>query len=99
VPAPVAAKPPKSEFKPRLPEWSRPVKQKRALLKSNLPRDNGLRRRNKNVFIFGEASMLPSKGLETFISKFSYALKTRAWVQESPGFLVLNRELEKSISR
>ena len=44
-----------------LPESARPAKQKRALLKSNLPRDNGMRRRNKNVSTFWGGQKPPRK--------------------------------------
>ena len=39
-----------------------PVKQKRALLKSNPPRDNWMRRRNKNVSAFWGGLKPPQKG-------------------------------------
>ena len=51
------------------------MKQTRALLKSNLPRDNGMRRRNKNVSIFGEAKTSPKIYCETFILEPPHALK------------------------
>ena len=61
VPATVKEEPPKSDLTKqtaaaRVP---RPVKQKRALLKSNSPRDNGMRRRNENVSPFWGGQNLP----------------------------------------
>src|SRR5438270_1844409 len=54
----------------------RPVKQRRALLESNPPRDNWIeRRRNKNVSIFGEANTSPKPNQETFISEPEHALE------------------------
>src|SRR5438105_8119879 len=54
----------------------RPVKQRRALLESNPPRDNWIeRRRNKNVSIFGEANNSPKPNQETFISEPEHALE------------------------
>lgn len=54
----------------------RPVKQKRALLKSNPPRDNWIEGDEiKSVSIFGEAKTSPKKNPETFISEPSHALK------------------------
>ena len=52
----------------------RPVKQRRALLESNSPRDNWIeRRRNKTVSTFGEAIRSPKAGPETFISEPEHA--------------------------
>ena len=54
----------------------RPVKQRRALLESNPPRDNWIeRRRNKNVSAFGEAQTSPNEKPETLISEPEYALQ------------------------
>ncbi len=51
----------------------RPVKQRRALLESNPPRDSWIdRRRNKTVSTFGEGKPSPE---ETFISEPEYALQ------------------------
>jgi len=53
-----------------------PVKQKRALLKSNPPRDNWIEGDEiKTVSAFGEAQTSPNVRLETFISEPSHALK------------------------
>jgi hypothetical protein len=53
----------------------RPVKQRRALLESNLPRDSWIeRRRNKPVSTFGEAKTSPKATREkTFISEPEHA--------------------------
>src|SRR6266581_8250126 len=54
----------------------RPVKQRRALLESNPPRDNWIeRRRNKTVSSFGEAQTSPKANKETFISEPEHALQ------------------------
>src|SRR6266481_2521610 len=54
----------------------RPVKQRRALLESNPPRDNWIeRRRNKTVSTFGEAKTSPKAKVETFISEPEHALQ------------------------
>jgi len=54
----------------------RPVKQRRALLESNPPRDSWIeRRRNKNVSAFGEAKTSPNRNLETFISEPEHAFQ------------------------
>ena len=75
------------------------MKQKRALLKSNLPRDNGMRRRNKNVSTFWGGQKPPRKNLlETFILEPPHALKNLGLGAGIPRLLVLKRELEKSIS-
>src|SRR6516165_3068604 len=59
----------------RLPSH-RPVKQRRALLQSNPPRDSWIeRRRNKNVSAFGEAKTSPNENPETFISEPEHALQ------------------------
>src|SRR6516165_6032539 len=59
----------------RLPSH-RPVKQRRALLESNPPRDNWIERRgNKNVSAFGEAQTSPNENPETFISEPEHALQ------------------------
>src|SRR5207244_9730997 len=80
--------------------WFCPVKQRRALLKSNPPRDNWMRRRNKNVSTFWGGQNLPEKfcGRPLFQSLLM-PQKTWAWGQESPSWYCLKRELEKSISR
>jgi hypothetical protein len=53
-----------------------PVKQKRALLESNLPRDNWIEGDEiKNVSTFGEAQTSPKVSLETFISEPEHALQ------------------------
>src|SRR5512138_526519 len=53
----------------------RPVKQRRALLESNPPRDSWIeRRRNKAVSTFGEAKTSPKATAETFISEPEHAL-------------------------
>jgi len=58
-----------------------PAKQKRALLKSNPPRDNWTEGDEiKNVSVFGEAQTSPSLNPETIISEPSYALKNLEWV-------------------
>jgi hypothetical protein len=55
--------------------FDRPVKQKRALLESNPPRDSWIeRRRNKIVSTVGEAKTSPTRKLETFISEPEHAL-------------------------
>ena len=46
---------------PTLTTYLYPVKQKRALLKSNPPRDNWMRRRNKNVSAFWGGQKPPQK--------------------------------------
>ena len=57
-------------------DFYRPVKQKRALLESNPPRDSWIeRRRNKIVSTVGEAKTSPTRKLETFISEPEHALK------------------------
>ena len=57
-------------------DFYRPVKQKRALLESNPPRDSWIeRRRNKIVSTVGEAKTSPTWKLETFISEPEHALK------------------------
>src|SRR5215469_622835 len=54
-------------------DFHRPVKQRRALLESNPPRDSWIeRRRNKIVSTFGEAKTSPK---ETFISEPEHALQ------------------------
>src|SRR6266567_3187235 len=54
----------------------RPVKQRRALLESNPPRDSWIeRRRNKTVSTFGEAQTSPKANKETFISEPEHALQ------------------------
>jgi hypothetical protein len=73
------------------------VKQKRALLKSNPLRDSGMRRRNKDVCTFLGGKNLPENSQETFSFEPPHALKNLGLGQESPGFLVLKCELEKSI--
>src|SRR5687768_15267730 len=70
-PAKQFAKPPP----PRL-ESLRPVKQKRALLKSNPPRDNWIEGDEITVSTFGEANTSPKQNLEVIISESSHALKT-----------------------
>ena len=56
--------------------WFCPVKQKRALLKSNPPRDNWIEGDEiKNVSAFGEAQTSPKVSLETFISEPEHALQ------------------------
>ena len=53
-----------------------PVKQKRALLESNPPRDNWIeRRRNKTVSTFGEAKTSPKAISETFILEPEHAFQ------------------------
>jgi hypothetical protein len=53
-----------------------PVKQRWALLESNLPRDSWIEgRRNKTVSTFGEAQASPKAKLETFISEPEHALE------------------------
>src|SRR5436853_495397 len=55
----------------------RPVKQKRALLESNPPRDNWIeRRRNKKRLRIWGGQNLPKWNKETFISEPEHALKT-----------------------
>jgi hypothetical protein len=55
----------------------RPVKQKRALLESNPPRDNWIeRRRNKKRLRIWGGPNLPKWKKETFISEPEHALKT-----------------------
>src|SRR6266487_125174 len=55
----------------------RPVKQKRALLESNPPRDNWIeRRRNKKRLRIWGGQNLPKWKKETFISEPEHALKT-----------------------
>src|SRR3974390_704868 len=52
----------------------RPVKQRRALLESNPPRDSWTeRRRNKTVSTFGEAKTSPKATVETFILNTGHA--------------------------
>jgi hypothetical protein len=52
------------------------VKQKRALLKSNPPRDNGMKRRNENVSTLWGGQKPPRKNfMETFIFEPPHALK------------------------
>ena len=54
----------------------RPVKQRRALLESNPPRDSWIeRRRNKIVPTFGEAQTSPEAKRQTFISEPEHALQ------------------------
>src|SRR5712664_2300524 len=54
----------------------RPVKQRRALLESNPPRDSWIeRRRNKTVSTFGEAKTSPKATSETFISEPEHAFQ------------------------
>ena len=56
---------------------SSPVKQKRALLESNPPRDNWIEGDEiKNVSPFGEAKTSPNGNWETLISEPEHALKT-----------------------
>ena len=60
------------------------MKQTRALLKSNPPRDNWIEGDEiKNVSILGEAQTSPRLNLETFISEPRHALKTwaKTWAQ------------------
>src|SRR3974390_241735 len=57
-------------------DFHRPVKQKRALLESNPPRDSWTeRRRNKTVSTFGEVKTSPKAILETFISEPEHAFQ------------------------
>ena len=57
-------------------DFHRPVKQKRALLESNPPRDSWIdRRRNELVSTFGEAKTSPKATLETFISEPEHAFQ------------------------
>lgn len=65
------AKPPTQRL-----ESLRPVKQKRALLKSNPPRDNWIEGDEITVSTFGEAKTSPKEKLERIISEPSHALKT-----------------------
>src|SRR6266403_2064061 len=59
------------------PKSLRPVKQKRALLESNPPRDNWIeRRRNKTRLRIWGGHNLPKWKLQTFISEPEHALKT-----------------------
>ena len=54
----------------------RPVKQTRALLESNPPRDNWIDGDEiKSVSTFGEANTSPNEKRETFISEPEHALK------------------------
>ena len=55
---------------------ARPVKQRRALLESNPPRDSWIdRRRNEVVSTFGEAKTSPKARRETFISEPEHAFQ------------------------
>jgi len=57
-------------------ELYRPVKQTRALLESNPPRDNWIDGDEiKSVSTFGEANTSPNEKWKTFISEPEYALK------------------------
>src|SRR5437870_1795154 len=63
--------------------WICPVKQRRALLKSNLPRDNWMRRRNKNVSAFGGGKTSPKRLLGDLYFRASLCLKKLgAWGPE-----------------
>jgi hypothetical protein len=53
-----------------------PVKQKRALLRSNPPRDNWTEGDEINVSGFGEAKSLPKTNLEMNYFRAEHALKT-----------------------
>jgi hypothetical protein len=53
-----------------------PVKQKRALLESNPPRDSWTEGDEMNVSTSGEAQTSPDAAMESFISEPSHALKT-----------------------
>jgi hypothetical protein len=78
---------------------SRPVKQKRALLESNPPRDNWIeRRRNKTVSTFGEAKTSPKANQETFISEPEHALKTHRPMAENLPNRQLNHPRRHSIA-
>jgi hypothetical protein len=58
-------------------ELYRPVKQTRALLESNPPRDNWIDGDEiKSVSTFGEANTSPNENWKTFISEPEHALKT-----------------------
>ena len=63
-----------------------PVKQKRALLKSNPPRDNWIEGDEiKTVSTFGEAQTSPDVNHETFISEPSHALKNSSVRSSNAG--------------
>jgi hypothetical protein len=53
-----------------------PVKQKRALLESNPPRDSWTEGDEMNVSTSGEVQTSPDAAMESFISEPSHALKT-----------------------
>jgi hypothetical protein len=66
-----------------------PVKQKRALLESNPPRDSWIeRRRNTTASTFGEAKTSPKATLEPFISEPEHAFQklTQHCLQELEEF-------------
>jgi len=62
-----------------------PVKQKRALLRSNPPRDNWIEGDEINVSSFGEAQNLPKTHLEMNYFRAEHALKTWAWGRLLPS--------------
>ena len=64
-----------------------PVKQKRALLESNLPRDNWIEGDEiKSVSTFGEANTSPKALRETLYFRAEHALKThRSRAQNAPN--------------
>ena len=71
--------------------WFCPVKQRRALLKSNPPRDNWMRRRNKNVSTFWGGQNLPEKFCwKPLFQSLLMPQKTWARGQESPSRYCLN---------
>src|SRR5437764_6171153 len=74
-----------------------PVKQKRALLKSNPPRDNWIEGdETKNVSFLGEAKTSPRLHLETFISEPRHAFKNLGPGAGVPGANNLSREEAKT---
>src|SRR5437899_288673 len=68
----------------------RPVKQRRALLESNSPRDSWIeRQRNRTVSTFGEATTSPKANCETFISEPEHAFQnsSKTFSKSSKSFL------------
>jgi len=78
-------------------DFYRPVKQKRALLESNPPRDSWIeRRRNKIVSTVGEAKTSPTRKLETFISEPEHAFKNSS---ESVHRLMMDDRTQKPLRK
>jgi hypothetical protein len=76
-----------------------PVKQKRALLKSNSPRDSWIEGDEiKNVSIFGEVTTSSKINRQTFISEPSHALKTWAWGQNASKSYNSKKQLKTSVN-